>query len=253
MSMTAGSLATAGAAAARRALLALLLSAVALAGCASEGDKGPGVEADFITPGEWQVAGATDYMFAWAHNEGAGQQSVTWSLTLAGGAALPTGWEVAFDPPTASLGANGVKGAGPGGRPTYPDWASTLITLEVPASQAAATFDVELHAGPATTEATLTVAAQRGNVSGPGSRVNVQYQGRFDDGSTFDDGEFPTTLGSGQTVAGFDNGLMGLAVGETRTLVIPPAFAYGYDNPPGNYARFNGQTLHFTVTMKSIA
>lgn len=240
-----------------QAVLGSLLAVLALAGCAGKGGgsgEGDGVKADFITPGEWNVAGATDYMFAWAHNEGSTGKSVTWSLSLAGGAALPAGWQVTFDPPTATLGADGVKGTGPGGRPTYPDWGSTLITLEVPAGQAAGTFAVELHAGPATTAATLTVASQLGNVSGPGSRVNVQYEGRFaDDGSTFDDGEFPTTLGSGQTVPGFDNGLMGLAQDETAILSIPPAFAYGYDNPPGGYAKFNGRTLLFTVTMKSIA
>lgn len=236
-----------------RLLLLPLAVATLLAGCSGDPAEGADVTADFITPGEWNVAGSTDYMFAWAHNEGTGEQAITWSLTLADGAALPDGWQVTFDRPTATLAAEGTKGAGAGGRPTYPDWASTLITLEVPASQEAGTYEVELHAGPAVAEATLEVAAQRGNVSGPGSRVNVQYDGKFSDGQRFDDGEFPTTLGSGQTVAGFDNGLMGLAVGETQTLVIPPAFGYGYDNPPGNYARFNGQTLHFTVTMKSIA
>ena len=239
---------------ARLLLLPLTATTLLLAGCSGDSAEGAAVTADFITPGEWHVAGATDYMFAWVHNEGAGEQAVTWSLTLADGAALPDGWQVTFDPPTATLAAEGTKGAGAGGRPTYPDWASTLITLEVPAGQGAASHDVELHAGPATTKATLEVVAERGNVSGPGSRVTVQYDGRFeDDGSQFDDGEFPTVLGSGQTVPGFDFGLMGLALNETATLAIPPAFAYGYDNPPGRYSQFNGRTLLFTVTMKAIA
>lgn len=234
-----------------RALVAGLLMATMVAGCSGDDGADGGVAADMITPGEWHVGGSTDHMFAWAHNQDDTATTVTWSLTLAGGAPLPAGWNVTFSPPTATLGPDGVKGSG--ARPTYPDWASTLITLQVPSGQAAGTFAAELHAGPATTAVEMEVAASRGEVSGPGSRVTVQYDGRFDDGTRFDDGEFPTTLGSGQTVAGFDNGLMGLALNETAVLHIPPAFGYGYDNPPGRYAQFNGKTLVFTVTMKSIA
>jgi hypothetical protein len=236
------------------ATIGLLVLVVLLAGCS--GDK-PSVGAgssvtDFITPGTWDVRGTPDRMFAWAHNPGAAPLEVDWSLTLADGAPLPSGWQVSFSPASSTLAANGTKVDSARG-PTYPDWASTLITLSVPVNETAGARQVELHAGPLVTSATITVAANRMAVSGPGSKVTVHYDGRFSDGKSFDDGEFPTTLGSGQTVAGFDNGLMGLAVGETQTLVIPPAFGYGYDNPPGNYARFNGQTLHFTVTMKSIA
>ncbi|MCA1819415.1 MAG: FKBP-type peptidyl-prolyl cis-trans isomerase [Halobacteriales archaeon] len=84
--------------------------------------------------------------------------------------------------------------------------------------------------------------------------MTVHYDGRFeDDGSSFDDGDFPTTLGSGQTVPGFDNGLMGLAAGETAVLHIPPAFAYGYDNADGSgYEQFNGRTLKFMVTVTAL-
>jgi hypothetical protein len=233
-------------------LLALVAGCTAPDPDADATGDGAGVVADFITPGAWDVRGGTDHMFAWAHNAGDSETSFDWSLTLAGGAPLPDGWQVSFQPASATLAANGTKTAGP--RPTYPDWAGTRITLTLPASQGAGTHAIELHAGDAVAEGTLAVAAERGTVSGPGSRVTVHYDGRFaDDGSRFDEGEFPTTLGSGQTVPCFDNGLMGLAVGETATLVIPPAFAYGYDNPPGPYAKFNGRTLAFTVTMKSIA
>ena len=36
---------------------------------------------------------------------------------------------------------------------------------------------------------------------------------------------FQFTLGVGQVIAGWDEGLLGMCVGETRTLVIPPRFA----------------------------
>lgn len=225
-------------AAAAAAAFALL----ALAGCAA---PAPTVTADFITPGVWSVRGSTDYMYAWAHNPGAGTLPLTWSLTLAGNAPLPAGWKVTFAPAGATLSPAGTKE----GR-SYPDWAATLITLTLPANEPAGNRTVELHAGDTVKSETLSIAATRGKVSGPGSKVNVHYDGRFEDDNTrFDTGDFPTTLGSGQTVPGFDNGLMGLAPGETASLHIPPAFAYGYDNPAGNYAKFNGRTLLFIVTM----
>ena len=36
---------------------------------------------------------------------------------------------------------------------------------------------------------------------------------------------FQFTLGVGQVIAGWDEGLLGMCVGETRTLVIPPRSA----------------------------
>ncbi len=233
------------------AAVAAALLAAALAGCVAKDEPAPQVAADLITPGQWDIRGDTDRVMAWAHNTGEGDAKIAWSITSAGGKPLPNGWAVTFDPLTSGLSPAGTKSANGRGY-AYLDWAMTMLTLTLPAGQAAGAFALELHAGPATTPVNATVHAERGHVSGPGSQVEVQYEGRFaDSGETFDDGEFPTTLGRGDTVPGFDHGLMGLAAGEQAILVIPPPFGYGYDPPP-SHAQFAGKTLAFRVTITSL-
>jgi FKBP-type peptidyl-prolyl cis-trans isomerase 2 len=69
-----------------------------------------------------------------------------------------------------------------------------------------------------------------------GSSVSVNYTGRLEDGTIFDtslhEGRTPltATLGKGQLIPGFENGLMGMAVGEKKTIEIEPSDAYGEVN-----------------------
>lgn len=210
-----------------------------------------GVVLDFITPGVWHVSGARDSIMAWAHNLDATPRNVTWSLTGANGTALPSGWQVTFDPPTASLAPNGTKG--PGMRPTYPAWARTHITLTAPAG--AARVDAVLAAGEWKRNVVLASDATHTCVSKAGDEVVAHYKGTFQaTGQVFDEGDFPLTLGTGAAVPGFEFGLMGLGVREKASLVVPPPFHYGYDNPPGSsHARFNGKVLVFEVELASIS
>lgn len=76
-----------------------------------------------------------------------------------------------------------------------------------------------------------------------GSTVTVEYVGRFQDGTVFDasanhspDG-FSFPLGQGRVIAGWEQGIVGMKEGGTRTLVIPPSLGYGpndYGPIPGN-------------------
>ena len=64
------------------------------------------------------------------------------------------------------------------------------------------------------------------------STVEVWYTGWLADGTKFDSnrerGEsFAFTVGIGQVIAGWDEGLRGMKVGGKRQLVIPPKLGYG--------------------------
>jgi peptidylprolyl isomerase len=64
-----------------------------------------------------------------------------------------------------------------------------------------------------------------------GDKVRVHYTGKLDDGSVFDSSEGGTplefTLGHGQVIPGFDQGVVGMEPGQSRTLNIPVDQAYG--------------------------
>ena len=69
----------------------------------------------------------------------------------------------------------------------------------------------------------------------PGNRAVVNYTGWLYDataaenkGQQFDTGQgFSFTLGVGQVIAGWDQGVNGMRVGGFRRLIIPPELAYG--------------------------
>lgn len=64
-----------------------------------------------------------------------------------------------------------------------------------------------------------------------GDTVHIHYTGTLADGTEFDSsrGREPLrfTLGAGQVVPGFDRAVAGMATGETKTVTIPAAEAYG--------------------------
>ncbi|PZC44946.1 MAG: FKBP-type peptidyl-prolyl cis-trans isomerase 2 [Chloroflexi bacterium] len=76
----------------------------------------------------------------------------------------------------------------------------------------------------------LTGTAE-GDPAADGDSVGVRYRGTLDDGTQFDantDGELlPVTIGTGGVIAGFDEALRGLRLGETIIVRIPALLAYG--------------------------
>ncbi len=69
-----------------------------------------------------------------------------------------------------------------------------------------------------------------------GDFVQVHYRGTTDDGNEFDnsrnrDESFGFEVGSGSVITGFDAAMIGMEVGETKTVNLTPDVAYGEPNP----------------------
>lgn len=64
-----------------------------------------------------------------------------------------------------------------------------------------------------------------------GDTVSLHYTGTLNDGTVFDTSEsgqpLSFTVGSGEVIQGFDEGVRGMEVGETRDISITPDRAYG--------------------------
>lgn len=113
----------------------------------------------------------------------------------------------------------------------------TIITALVFANVAYA--QVELTEGeevitPSGLRVKLTTAAEDENAEQPqkGDRVVVHYTGKFLNGEVFDssverDEPFSFTIGIGQVIKGWDEGIALLKLGEKAILTIPPSLGYG--------------------------
>jgi peptidylprolyl isomerase len=94
-----------------------------------------------------------------------------------------------------------------------------------------------------------------GDVAEPGMQITVDYVGQLQDGTKFDSSidrgtPFTFTLGAGQVIKGWDEGLVGMKVGGKRVLVIPPSLGYGateYGPIPAN------STLVFQIELLKVA
>jgi FKBP-type peptidyl-prolyl cis-trans isomerase FkpA len=116
---------------------------------------------------------------------------------------------------------------------------------------------------PSTSSGTFTVTdlvVGTGPDATVGKLVTVNYTGWLYDtsrtdgkGTQFDTSigkqPFPLTLGAGQVIKGWDQGIVGMKVGGSRRLIIPPDLAYGTSGmgpiPPN-------ATLVFDISLLSV-
>jgi len=99
------------------------------------------------------------------------------------------------------------------------------------------------------------VSVGEGAEATAGSQVTVNYVGMLPEGTVFDASSrhgqpFTFTLGAGQVIRGWDEGLIGMKEGGQRRLIVPPQFAYG-DQAVGDVIPANA-TLIFEVELVEV-
>jgi peptidylprolyl isomerase len=114
-------------------------------------------------------------------------------------------------------------------RPKTLAWAAlaTLLAVAVPPAAAQTTTASGLTI--------LDTSVGTGAVAEAGRTVSVNYTGWLYEngakGAQFDSsigrGAFEFPLGRGRVIKGWDEGVAGMRVGGTRTLIIPPGLGYG--------------------------
>jgi FKBP-type peptidyl-prolyl cis-trans isomerase len=92
-----------------------------------------------------------------------------------------------------------------------------------------------------------------GEVAKEGSHVRVHYTGWLTNGKKFDSSvdagkPFDFTIGNGEVIKGWEEGVAGMRVGGKRQLRIPPDLGYGAEGTPGGPIPPNA-TLIFDVQL----
>jgi FKBP-type peptidyl-prolyl cis-trans isomerase len=151
--------------------------------------------------------------------------------------------------PLLALAAGGTLGCTSLTQPPEPEPVSTDTRAAPPASATkpadskpaeapAVTAAASAPAAPEAPMTSTTLTPGKGAAAKTGDKVRVHYLGTFQDGKKFDASRdhgkpFDFTLGHGDVIKGWDQGVVGMKVGEKRKLVVPPSLAYGPRGRPG--------------------
>lgn len=138
-------------------------------------------------------------------------------------------------------------------------WSIVTLLVVVAAVGAAATTASESGSGGGNSKR-LQIGVKRRvencqSRSRKGDVLHMHYRGTLEDGTEFDSSynrgdPLTFTLGSGQVIRGWDQGLLAMCVGEKRKLVIPPELAYGSRGAPPTIP--GDATLTFEVELVKI-
>lgn len=87
-----------------------------------------------------------------------------------------------------------------------------------------------------------------------GQMLTMHYTGTLEDGTKFDSSHdrnepFKFQIGVGQVIQGWEEGVLGMCVGEKRRLIVPPELGYG-DQGAGDIIP-GGATLYFDIELLS--
>jgi peptidylprolyl isomerase len=117
--------------------------------------------------------------------------------------------------------------------------------------------EVEVPQGPPPQELEIEDLEEGdGDEAQSGDQITVNYVGvLYENGEEFDSSieggqPFPLTLGAGDVIDGWDQGLEGMKVGGRRQLVIPPDLAYGPQGQPPTIPP--NATLVFVIDLLSV-
>lgn len=109
---------------------------------------------------------------------------------------------------------------------------STVIAMDTNSDKENKKMDLENAVTTASGLKYIDIETGDGATPSKGQAVTVHYTGTLEDGTKFDSSRdrgspFSFTIGVGQVIKGWDEGVGTMKVGGRRTLIIPPDLGYG--------------------------